>query len=241
MSEEQSSKISVESMRKNILTLLLKRMDIVVTDTYPEMTKEIVCTDHSECLYSMQLAILKEAECKLPESDILPSLINDTLKMALDDLVSLGLSKKGEGKAKMVAGDHTTLLHTGAYQITPKGLDVALKLQEHDDNERRFGQQKAISETLKTNSTRSLYTAWGALIISCTLVVFGAIRIHQLDQKISSHTTMEKRINTTDIELGKLRGKNDLLVKELEALKNKPVNTVIVKVDDTHQTKKKER
>jgi len=241
MSEKQSTSISVELMRKNFLSLLLKRLDITAINTNTRMTKEIVCDGHAECLYRMQLVLAVEADCELPESDIDPSLLNNTIQMALDDLVSLGLSKKGKGKAKIVVGNNTTLLDTDAYQITPKGLDVALRLQEHDDNERRFEQQKAISETLKTNSTRSLYTAWGALLISCTLVVIGGIKIYQLDQKISSHTTMEKRINTTDIELGKLRDKNDLLAKGLEAFKNKSVTTVVAQVDDTHQTKENER
>jgi hypothetical protein len=241
MTENQSTVISVESMRKNLLTLLLKRKDITVVETNTLMTKEIVCDEHSSCLYDMQLPILIESGFALPEEDLSPRLLNDTLKTALNDLVDLELSKIEAGKASIRDENHTTLLDTVVYQITPKGLDVALKLQEHEDNERRFEQQKGISKELKKNSDRSVLTARVALVLSVVLVCFGGYRVYQLEQKILSHSIMEARMNTTDLELGKLRDKNDLLVKELEAFKNKPVTTVVVKVDDTHQTKKKER
>jgi hypothetical protein len=50
--------------------------------------------------------------------------------------------------------------------LNSKGLEIALKLQEHDDNERRFNEQKIISSTFKTNSTRSFWGSMRALVMA---------------------------------------------------------------------------
>lgn len=240
MSKNQRASISIESMRKNFLTLLLKRKDITVIETDTRMTKEIVCDGHSDCLYDMQLNLITEAECELPEKDIEPSLINATLQEALDELVDLDLSIRGIGKAKIETGNHTTLLNTLVYRITPKGLDVALKLQEHTDNEQRFKQQidiseqqKGISNELKINSSKSVVNARIALALSIVLIAVGGYRIYQLEQKILSHSNMEQRIQSAEEESSRLDEEVVRLKGELSRLisvdndKGKPVAVIV--------------
>lgn len=170
-------------------------------------------------------------------------LINGLLTTSLNKLVTLELVKYGSISAVFIDPESRpeTNIQLRTFEINSKGLEVALKLQEHGDNESRFRQQTDISKVLKDNSTKSVLTARVALALSVVLVCFGGYRVYQLEQKILSHSIMEARMNTTDLELGKLRDKNDLLVKELEAFKDKPVTTAVAQVDDTHQTKKKER
>jgi hypothetical protein len=98
-------------------------------------------------------------------------------------------------------------------QLTPKGIDAVLKIQEHDDNERRFQQQSEISTTLKSNSTKSLWIAWGALIMSTALVYLSYERLNKLEDKIISH-------NDIDISIKTLEDKSNTLALENEKLKS---------------------
>jgi len=103
---------------------------------------------------------------------------------------------------------------TGQYastiSLSIKGLETTLKLQEHDDNESRFIQQKEISETLKKNSTKSVFTARLALALSALLISIGGYRVYQLEQKILSHDAIELRISNTETELNRLKNENVL-------------------------------
>ena len=118
--------------------------------------------------------------------------------------------------------------HRYTVVVSAKGLETALKLQEHADNTSRFEQQKNISKELKRNSDRSVTTARWALVLSVVLVSIGVYRIHQLEQKILSHTTMETRINSLDAEVTRLNTNN----AEVAVLKGRI---------DTLEKEKKER
>lgn len=92
-------------------------------------------------------------------------------------------------------------------QVNEDGLDVALKLQEHDDNRDRFEQQKAISKTLQTNSTRSVFIAVSALCISVVLVGLSAFRAYQLEEKILSHDAIQLHIRNNETKINELSDK----------------------------------
>jgi hypothetical protein len=114
-------------------------------------------------------------------------------------------------------------------QVNEDGLDVALKLQEHDDNKERFKQQSAISNVLKDNSSKSVATARWALALSVVLLGFGGYRVYQLEQKILSHSNMKQRIHSAEEESSRLNEEVVRLKDELSRLisvdndKGKPV------------------
>ena len=87
------------------------------------------------------------------------------------------------------------------YSLTGKGFDAALKFQEHEDNEKRFNNQIAINEVLKENSTKSLRTAKVALLLSSVLIFLGIYRVHQLEQKITSHQSIESRLELLESQI----------------------------------------
>jgi hypothetical protein len=124
------------------------------------------------------------------------------LKQLLDFKLLKMTDRNPDGKA-IIGGRY-------ALTLSEKGLDVALKLQEHDDNERRFKQQSDISEVLKGNSSKSIVTAWVALVVSIALVGLSIYRVHQLERKIESHTTIETRINSLDAEVKELKKKMNI-------------------------------
>jgi len=68
--------------------------------------------------------------------------------------------------------------------LNAKGLEIALKLQEHDDNERRFNDQRTISNTLKTNSTRSFWVSILALVMAFISVYFSYNRMEHSERRL---------------------------------------------------------
>jgi hypothetical protein len=68
------------------------------------------------------------------------------------------------------------------YLLTSKGIDVALKLQEHADNERRFKENYNISQTLQKNSKRSLIISSVALILTIAALTLAFIRLDRTDK-----------------------------------------------------------
>ena len=68
------------------------------------------------------------------------------------------------------------------YLLTSKGIDVALKLQEHADNERRFKENYLISKTLQTNSKRSLIISSIALILTIVALTLAFVRLDRTDK-----------------------------------------------------------
>lgn len=68
------------------------------------------------------------------------------------------------------------------WQLTMKGIDIALKLQEHKDNDKRHNAQLIVSQTLKTNSTISLFISSGAALVSVVALAF-AYQIFQVNNE----------------------------------------------------------
>jgi hypothetical protein len=65
--------------------------------------------------------------------------------------------------------------------LTEKGIDVALKLQENADNERRFLYQSEVSKTLKRNSNWSIGISVTALFLTFSAVTLAFIKLERTD------------------------------------------------------------
>ena len=87
----------------------------------------------------------------------------ETLQQAiviLDSLCEIHLAKKIEIKS-----EQDFILFK--YCLTEQGVDIALKLQEHNDNKERFEIQNNISSTMKRNSNIALVLS--VLLFPCVL------------------------------------------------------------------------
>jgi hypothetical protein len=98
--------------------------------------------------------------------------------------------------------------------LNSKGVDVALKLQEHDDNKERFKQQSAISKVIQDNSSKSVTTARIALGVAAIVMVsaissaaINYIRLDKLEQKILSHDAIELHIRSNEAKINELSTK----------------------------------
>lgn len=78
-----------------------------------------------------------------------------------------------------------------AHKITEKGLDVSIRLQEHIDNDRRFLAQKEISDTLKRNSTVSLYISVTAILVALTTLFFSYQRLKLMEDRVLSEINVK--------------------------------------------------
>jgi hypothetical protein len=99
-------------------------------------------------------------------------------------------------------------------QVNEDGLDVALKLQEHDDNKERFKQQSAISDVLKDNSSKSVTTARIALGVAAIVMIssissaaINYIRLDKLEQKFLSYDEIELHIRSNEAKINELSTK----------------------------------
>ncbi|MCP3921333.1 MAG: hypothetical protein GY714_01985 [Desulfobacterales bacterium] len=61
------------------------------------------------------------------------------------------------------------------YILSPKGIDCALKLREHNDSKERYDQQKDINSIIAKNSTWSRWIAVGALICAAVLATSSTV------------------------------------------------------------------
>jgi hypothetical protein len=112
-------------------------------------------------------------------------------------------------------------------QVNEDGLDVALKLQEHDDNKERFKQQSAISDVLKDNSSKSVTTARIALGVAAIVMVssissaaINYIRLNKLEQKILSHDAIELHIRSNETKINEL------------SIKGAPVDSQVASIEE---------
>jgi hypothetical protein len=85
--------------------------------------------------------------------------------------------------------------------LNSKGVDVALKLQEHDDNKSRFQQQRNISRV-------SLVVAATALALTAIMVLLAVQRLSLLEERILSHDIIEHRIKNNEKELNRINTEN---------------------------------
>jgi hypothetical protein len=113
-----------------------------------------------------------------------------TVRQMHSYLRKLGLVETSEVSPKM----HYVTLNS-------KGVDVALKLQEHDDNKSRFQQQRNISRV-------SLVVAATALALTAIMVLLAVQRLSLLEERILSHDTIEHRIKNNEKELNRINTEN---------------------------------
>jgi len=234
-----------ETIIKNITIELLRYGDITVTtenfgvctDIIPFGSSGGFLLEHQQKLYeSLRIdATQLSAESIEDNSNGKRYLINGALLMWLSKTQVLGLALPRDRNIEVDNKDGskaTVLLKT--FALTSQGLDVALKIQEHEDNERRFEQQSGISKALQDNSSKSVTTARWALALSVVLVGFGGYRVYQLEQKILSHSNMEQRIHSAEKESSRL-GKEVVILKDelniLTAIGNDKSHPVAVIVD----------
>jgi hypothetical protein len=153
---------------------------------------------------------------------LVASILNKHLEMGTVKKKILNCSFKEEKKGLFdsYSGEVIT------YVITSKGLDACLKLQEHEDNERRFEQQTGISEIIKKNSSESVKTSQKALkvsyYISCLAllgIVLSFLRLDALQEKVVSLDNLESRILHMESKPKELIKENKLLEAELLTLK----------------------
>jgi hypothetical protein len=116
------------------------------------------------------LSVIKKV---LENFDELPSLSTDKgdlifrVKYHTSEMFDL-LAKWGYLESQEESIGDTKYKH---WFFTSKGIDTALKLEEHQDNKNRFNEQIIISETLKSNSTKSVIISSLAAIISCAALM----------------------------------------------------------------------
>lgn len=129
--------------------------------------------------------------------------INKKVSDILDEFVQLEIIVRvGDDTSAFIniEGIHQAIGNC-SYKLSAKGLDIVLKLQEHNDNKDRIERQINISKlqvdisnSLKINSGRALWVSIGALFLSvCFLVIsacvlknaFDTIKIGKEQLKIS--------------------------------------------------------
>jgi hypothetical protein len=138
-------------------------------------------------------------------------LSNSVLMAWLRKAETLGLASFEMSTLKLIEGAGITIndkFKMSNYSITSKGLETALKLQEHEDNERRFEQQSGISKVLQDNSSKSVTTARIALGVAAIVMVssigsaaINYIRLDKLEQKILSHDEIKLLIRSNEVRI----------------------------------------
>jgi cell division protein FtsL len=233
-----------ETLIKNITLELLKAGDITVTtEDFGKSTGIIAygssggsLSEHQQKLYESLGMAATTPDIEGIEDDVNAKRyhINGILLMWLSKAQILGLTTLRRRNAELINNKGSKVdIQLKTFALTPQGLDVALKIQEHDDNERRFEQQSGISDVLKDNSSKSVFTARLALALSVVLVIFGGYRVYQLEQKILSHSNMEQRIHSAEEEYSRLDEEVVRLKGELNRLipidndKGKPVAVIV--------------
>jgi len=225
------------------LSIELLRCDsiVIVSDTFASMADNInynnhntpLSEHHTKCIKVLGIDSVIPSNVELKKKCILNNKILASWLLKAETLGLASVRMETTGLIKPSKDNTDGRVTTRSYSITSKGLEVALKLQEHEDNERRFEQQNDISKVLQDNSSKSVTTARWALALSVLLVSFGGYRVYQLEQKILSHSNMEQRINSAEEESSRLNGEVVRLKDELNRLisvdndKGKPVAVIV--------------
>jgi hypothetical protein len=123
--------------------------------------------------------------------------------------------------------------------LTVRGVDVALKLQEHEDNDIRFNQQSEfskeqlvisesqnkISKALKKNSDRTVIAAAVGAGLTLAAVFIGVFRLYQFEQKLVSHEDIDTRISELKKNYNSLALDNEKLKATIQLLKRPEVES----------------
>ena len=159
--------------------------------------------------------------------------INNKISEILDEFVLLEIIVRvGDETSAFINTDgYHQAIENRSYKLSAKGLEVVLKLQEHNDNQKRIEQQVNISseqvnisseqvnisKSLKTNSDRALKVSIGALLLSvCFLIIsnsvlkntFDTIKIGKKQLQISQK---QLKLSERRIELLESKGKENII------------------------------
>jgi hypothetical protein len=205
LDSESEWKIALLFMYRLNLTIALPEGFFEATNMYPLGT-----IDRMECkalLHSLMdtdfgIKVFKSAELKFDENtinDVIHSkdeVIQNNVLHVVQFVRSVFTRLKHNGYCQSINYEVTNIdkylnpekvktekiILNQIYRLTSKGIDVALKLQEHNDNERRFNEQINISSALKSNSNRSVWISSGALLLTVVALVFAFIRLDRTDR-----------------------------------------------------------
>tara|TARA_Y100000034_G_C6874361_1_gene399630 strand:+ start:968 stop:1810 length:843 start_codon:yes stop_codon:yes gene_type:complete len=105
------------------------------------------------------------------------------------------------------------------YTLTEKGVDVSIKLVEHDDNKKKDQQQLQISEQLKSNSTITVRTSIFASFVAACALILSFLNYQLLDQrlelmKLSSVEKSDKKLRAEEQEHADAQVTSRLYLKE---------------------------
>jgi hypothetical protein len=157
---------------------------------------ELACLNHSETIdeHSSHLSIFEEAIC------------------ILDSLCQIHLAER-------IEEDNSQGLTQYKYCLTEKGVDIALKLQEHNDNKERFILQNNISITMKRNSNIALVlsillfpSVLGSLYLSYQRLDIAEHRLELIENK-NFITEVKNSVKSIPLE--------NILLKEPKTINNK--------------------
>jgi len=206
---------SPEAVLKNVTKELLRNDHItIIKEELGTDTGIIVKSVRAKSLYEYQCEHMVSLGIKIPKmSDMAGAhIINSILTQWLSRADKLGLVEKNtEARQRQPRDSGMDFVDVVKYTLSSRGLDVALKLQEHDDNKERFKQQSAISDVLKDNSSKSVTTARIALGVAAIVMIssissaaINYIRLDKLEQKILSHDEIKLRIRSNEVRMMRL-------------------------------------
>jgi hypothetical protein len=208
-----------EDIIKNLTLTLLR--DNTITVCQPEFsngTRHISHDLESNTLYQRQMQyahLFGIAQSALPD-ELIKDFLNDIILSWLNRLKELELAGVKHRKEKYSRTfDHIQIVTVADYSITAKGLETALRLQEHSDNDTRFKQQKKIS-------TVSVCVAALALVLTTALVSLGVMRLDLLEQKILSHNAIELHIKSNEAKINELSTKGVVVDSQVASTEEEP-------------------
>jgi len=208
-----------EEIIKNLTLALLKDNTITVSESeFGNSTRHIFKDPEGASLNQRQIQyahLFGMHPSALPD-ELMRDWLNGAILSWLDRLKGLGLADVEHRKENYNRTiDHIEIVIVADYSITAKGLETALRLQEHSDNEARFKQQKIISIT-------SVCVAVLALVLTTALVVLGAMRLDLLEQKTLSHEEIKLHIKSNEAKINELSTKGVAVDSQVASTEEEP-------------------
>ncbi|MFT5760594.1 MAG: hypothetical protein ACI9LM_005381 [Alteromonadaceae bacterium] len=166
--EEKWQHFLLSLLKTGSVRFLKEPGDALLSESYEEDLPKDLTTPIEE--------FFKQAKNFISNSDLtLPVIDNKYQRNYLIQKVGCGALSALELKGFVSKSPNVHELYTAnainksfdIYVLTAKGVDIAVKLQEHKDNNEQHGVQSRISRTMKTNSTISAISSFVAVIVSC--------------------------------------------------------------------------
>ena len=128
------------------------------------------------------------------------------INAVLERLISLGLvSSERIEKVENIKEFISPIddYHFKKFKLTEKGVDVALKINEHKDNDKKYLQQLDINRQLKRNSTISARTAIVASIIASLALVFSFLNYKISEKRLSiiENSYLSQSVNARETDV----------------------------------------